>query len=115
MTYLHVQLKGGERWIYDAPHTHDIAWLATNRGHLSVAGATLERELAVFEEGREPIEVTAVDDAEFVIGSARRHPHPLIKGASSVHTSAESLRQGEQTINAIRQSGAYSSLIARKP
>ena len=95
VTYLHVQLRDGERWTYQPPSNHDIAWLAVAAGSLLVDGALLRRELAVFEEGTAPIEVVAHGDVELVIGSATKHPHPLITGSYSVHTSRETLARGE--------------------
>jgi hypothetical protein len=37
-----------------------------------------------------------------MIGSAAPHPHDLVLGYYSVHTSAEALRTGEAQIDAIR-------------
>ena len=36
-----------------------------------------------------------------VVGSARKHPHPLVLGDYSVHTSAEALWRGEAEIRRI--------------
>ena len=44
----------------------------------------------------------AEDDAEFMLGSAVPHPHDLVLGYYSVHTSAEALAKGEQRIREIR-------------
>src|SRR5262249_31795664 len=77
VTYLHVRLLDGERWTYEPPRSHDIAWLAVSEGTVLADGTPLVREMAVFEEGNGPITVTARGDAEFVIASAVKHPHPL--------------------------------------
>ena len=103
ITYLHVRLKDGESWTYAPDRQHEVAWLAVNEGTLQVAGATLERELAIFEDGNSPIEVQAVGDTELVIGSAIKHRFRLVCGPSSVHTSEEALRQGLATIGALAQ------------
>lgn len=113
ITYLHVQLADGERWTYQPAPDHDIAWLATNAGRLDAGGAVLERELAVFAEGHGAIDVTAQGAAEFVIGSAAKHPYPLINGSSSVHTSAAALAEGERTIANLQRSPAFAALSAR--
>src|SRR6185295_14732674 len=34
VTYLHVRLSDGERWTYEPPAAHDVAWLAVSRGGL---------------------------------------------------------------------------------
>ena len=60
-------------------------------------------ELAIFEPSNEAIDIYADADAEFILGSAVRHPHDLVLGRYSVHTSAAALRAGEQRINEIRQ------------
>jgi len=113
ITYLHVRLADGERWTYQPQADHNIAWLATNAGQLETGNNLLERELAIFTEGNEAINITAHGETEFVIGSAARHPYPLIRGASSVHTNAASLTEGERTIAAIRNSPAFTALASR--
>jgi len=99
VTYLHVKLHDQERWTYVPSSTHDLAWLATHRGALHVADTRLERELAVFEPGNGAIELEASGDTELVIGSARKHGHPLVTGSYSVHTSRAALAQGERGID----------------
>ena len=47
-----------------------MAWLALNCGRLHVGGEGLEREMAVFADGAQPIDVLAEGPVEFVIGSA---------------------------------------------
>jgi hypothetical protein len=37
-----------------------------------------------------------------VLGSAVKHPHPLVSGTYSVHTSAAALEQGEREIVRLR-------------
>ena len=60
-------------------------------------------QLAVFEESSGAIELQADGITSFVIGSAIKHPHPLVLGRYSVHTSAEALAQGEGEIQRISQ------------
>jgi redox-sensitive bicupin YhaK (pirin superfamily) len=98
LTYLHVRLRQGERWRYVPAPGHDVAWLAVSEGALAVGGVTLAREMAVFEDGNAPIEVVAGPAAEFVLGSAARHHHPLVLGTYSVHSSDSRLRRGLQGI-----------------
>ena len=92
MTYLHVRLADGESWTYTPAADHDMAWLATHIGRVHTAGTVLQSEVAVFEDGNTPIALEAEGDTELVIGSARRHPYPLVLGPSSVHTSRDTLR-----------------------
>ena len=113
VTYLHVKLADGERWAYQPSADHEIAWLALNRGKLRTSGVVLERELAEFEDGVRSIEVVAQGAVEFVIGSAAKHPYPLVTGHYSVHTSADALVQGEANIAALERSPAVAALRAR--
>lgn len=101
ITYLHVRLADGELWTYTPPTGHDLAWLSVASGALEVADAAISGEIAVFEDGGEPIQVTARGATDFVIGSAARHPHPLVTGYYSVHTSADALARGEAEIDRI--------------
>lgn len=94
MNYLAVHLKDGERWTY-TPAGHMVGWIAVDQGQLgelhddwSPIGTG---ELAVFEESSEPIELVAHGDTAFVLGSAVKHPHELVMGSYSVHTSRASL------------------------
>lgn len=104
MTYLQVTLKAGERWQYASPPEHTVAWLAVSTGTLhSDGGAVQPGELVVFDPGSGPIELQAsiVSDVVFVLGSAIPHPHDLVVGRHSVHTSPDALRAGEVEIAAI--------------
>jgi len=99
MNYLAVTLQDGERWRYQAPVGHQVAWLALSRGALRAGGESVSAgELVVFERSQQVIELQARGAAEFVLGSAALHPHPLVLGNYSVHTSEEALRMGEAEI-----------------
>jgi redox-sensitive bicupin YhaK (pirin superfamily) len=102
INYLHVVLADGERWRYLPPPGHTVAWVGVASGTLHTAGAALDLDLAVFEEGQQAIEVVAQGRTEFVLGSAVKHPHPLVSGTYSVHTSAAALEQGEREIVRLR-------------
>lgn len=106
VTYLHVRLHDGERWTFEPRDGHDVAWLAVSRGHLIVAGTKVGLEMVVFEEGNQAIEIIADGDAELVIASAVKHPHPLVTGMYSVHTSRKNLIAGESGIENIASSMA---------
>jgi len=105
MNYLAVRLKDGERWRYAPPAGHTVAWVALNAGRLGAgdrAGGSIDTgELAVFEESGAPIDFVAEGDTAFVLGSAAKHPHDLVMGRYSVHTSDAALRQGEDEIQRI--------------
>ncbi|WP_368562129.1 pirin family protein [Pseudoxanthomonas sp. UTMC 1351] len=106
MNYLAVQLKDGERWRYVPPSHHAVAWLAISAGSLDggdfdTSDSLHAGELIVFDESGQAIEVMARGDTTFVLGSAVKHPHELVTGYYSVHTSKEALEQGEAEIQRI--------------
>ncbi|HEY4316649.1 MAG TPA: pirin family protein [Herbaspirillum sp.] len=103
MNLLHVRLADGQAWRYQPPVGHAVAWTHVRRGRLLVAGQTLENELAVFGESEQALEFVALGDAEFILGSAIKHPHALALGNYSVHTSPQALARGEAEIRRIGQ------------
>ena len=72
------------------------------QGRLEVAGQRLEREAAVFADGASEIAFCAQGDCAFLLGSAVRHPYPLVLGSHSVHTAREALQRGTQRIAQLR-------------
>jgi redox-sensitive bicupin YhaK (pirin superfamily) len=103
MTYLHVNLKHGERWTYRPPKGHNVAWVAVHDGVLRTPSPIPSGEIVIFEPSEQPIDFVADGDSGFVLGSAARHPHELALGNYSVHTSAEALIRGETEIRRIGQ------------
>ena len=95
------RLKDGDAWTYQPPGPHNIAWAFATSGVLEVSGEALKRELAVFEEGNAPLQFTARGDCDFLLGSAVKHPHELVLGPYSVHTSREALAAGMKRITEI--------------
>jgi redox-sensitive bicupin YhaK (pirin superfamily) len=103
INYLAVRLKAGEIWRYQPPAGHTVLWAGMGKGVVEASNSVLEHgEIVVFEPNQEAVEFEARTDAEFMIGSAVRHPHPLVLGRYSVHTSAEALEIGEARIGTIR-------------
>ena len=102
ITYLGVRLKAGERFRFEPTAQHSVAWAATARGVLRTPERAGPGEAIAFEPGGGPIEIEAVEDAEFVLGSAAPHPHALSLGYYSVHTSPAALRKGEARIREIQ-------------
>ena len=101
MTYLAVSLKAGERWSYQPAAGHTVAWAAVLDGALRASRRISGGELAVFEPSEQSLDFVAQDDTRFVLGSAAPHPHDLVLGNYSVHTSPDALRQGELEIRRI--------------
>lgn len=103
INYFHVRLKDGERWRYQPPTEHNVAWLAVDQGKLWSHEAIDAEQIAVFEESSGAIEVRAEGDTSFVFGSAIKHPYPLVLGRYSVHTNSDALNRGEAEIRRIGQ------------
>jgi redox-sensitive bicupin YhaK (pirin superfamily) len=101
INYLLVQLSAGERWRYTPPAGHNVAWACVQRGALHIECERISDELVVFGESEDVLDFTADEDSEFVLGSAAAHPHDLVLGYYSVHTSSEALRAGEARIREI--------------
>jgi hypothetical protein len=82
-----------------------VGWVALSAGRLEAGddtgGPIAAGELAVFEESGAAIDFVAHGDTSFVLGSAVKHPHELVMGYYSVHTSKAALEQGEAEIRRI--------------
>jgi redox-sensitive bicupin YhaK (pirin superfamily) len=101
INYLDVQLAQGERWIYQPPLGHEVAWLAVAAGALRTPEPVSAGELAVFEESSDALTIQADSASRFVLGSAVKHPHSLVLGRYSVHTTRAALFAGETEIRRI--------------
>jgi redox-sensitive bicupin YhaK (pirin superfamily) len=101
MNYLVVSLKAGERWSYQPPEGHEVAWVAVHEGVLRTPTPIPSGEIAIFEPSEASIDFLAEGDTVFVLGSAPPHRHGLALGSYSVHTSPKALRQGEEEIRRI--------------
>ena len=98
INYLDVALKKNERWRYDPPDDHTVAWIAVHGGKLATPEIVEKGELAVFKGSNDALEFEALDDTGFILGSAVEHPHDLVLGTYSVHTSKHALDKGEARI-----------------
>jgi redox-sensitive bicupin YhaK (pirin superfamily) len=98
INYLDVALKKGEKWRYEPPENHTVAWVAVHRGKLAAPEIVDTGELVVFEESNRALEFEALEGTGFVLGTAVKHPHELVLGTYSVHTSRDALARGEAKI-----------------
>ena len=101
INYLDVQLAAGERWTYEPPADHDVAWLAVSEGSIRTPEPVSTGEFVAFEESNGALSIQAEGASRFVLGSAARHPHDLVLGTYSVHTSHAALLAGESHIQLI--------------
>jgi redox-sensitive bicupin YhaK (pirin superfamily) len=102
ITYLAVRLKAGKTWRYQPAAGHDVAWIALASGSLTVPEPIAAGELVAFDKSNQAIDVRAETDSEFVLGSAASHPHDLVLGYYSVHTSPDALETAERHIAEIQ-------------
>jgi redox-sensitive bicupin YhaK (pirin superfamily) len=101
INFLDVLLEAGDIWTYRPPSGHMVAWLAVSAGKLQSSETLVAGELAVFEDANHAITIRAEQASRFVLGSAVKHPHDLVLGYYSVHTSRASLAAGEAEIRRI--------------
>lgn len=111
INYLDVQLAAGERWIYQPPSDHEVTWLAVSQGALCTPEPVAAGELAVFEESNSALVIHADSPSRFVLGSAAKHPHDLVLGHYSVHTTPAALAAGESEIQRIGNQLASAGLL----
>jgi redox-sensitive bicupin YhaK (pirin superfamily) len=111
INYLDVRLAAGERWIYQPPSDHEVAWLAVSQGTLRTPEHVTAGELAVFEESSSDLVIQADGASRFVLGSAAKHPHDLVLGHYSVHTTPAALVEGETEIQRIGNQLASAGLL----
>lgn len=99
INYLVVRLKDQEHWQFKPDIGNTVCWVAVQAGMLHTDDNTLTSgELVVFEESDAAIDFHAEGDTTFVLGSAIKHPHDLVLGYYSVHTSPDALYKGEAEI-----------------
>lgn len=98
VNYLHVRLRDGERWLYQPPTGHTVAWVFPFAGGLLAPEPIEAGELVEFEESNSPLRFVAVGDTEFLLGSAAPHDHELVLGYYSVHTSVAALTQARKEL-----------------
>jgi redox-sensitive bicupin YhaK (pirin superfamily) len=101
INYLDVQLAAGEQWTYQPPPDHEVAWLAVSDGIVRAPEPIFAGEFVAFEESNDPIAIRADSASRFVLGSAAKHPHDLVLGNYSVHTTHAALAAGETEIQRI--------------
>jgi len=111
INYLDVQLAAGDQWIYQAPSDHEVAWLAVSQGTLRTPEPVASGELVVFEESNSALVIQADGPSRFVLGSAAKHPHDLVLGRYSVHTTQAALLAGESEIQRIGNQFASAGLL----
>ncbi len=98
INFLDVKLRAGERWRFQPPAGHGLAWIAVMDGGLRTPDPVDQGELAVFDRSDASIEFEALAETRFVLGTAAPYPHELHLGRYSVHTSPAALAEGEREI-----------------
>ena len=101
LTYLHVALNDGEIWTYAPPSGHGRVWLAVDTGVVQIGEDSVSGEIAVFKSGVNPISMRAIRSVNLMIGSVAQHPHNLVLGHYSVHTTLAALVAREAGIHEV--------------
>src|SRR5262249_24902077 len=103
INYLLVTLAPGEAWVYETPVGHEVGWLSLSHGSLFGDGQFNAGAMIAFDRSDAAIPLQAgPDGAIFVLVSAVPHPHDLVLGYYSVHTSEDALKAGEARIAEVR-------------
>lgn len=102
VTYLQVSLEADQRVTF-AARAQDAAFVAVLRGEVEVLGAGAPEflegpELGVLGPSEGPVVVVARAATQLIYGAAPPHPHELVLGRYSVHTSGSALSRGEGEI-----------------
>ena len=104
---LWVELAAEENWDYTPPEGHQIAWCFAQRGVVEIGGEQFDRELAIFAESSGKLHFRAKAGCAFLLGTAAKHPHDLVLGSHSVHTSERALNSGVRRIAEIGERLRY--------
>lgn len=90
-----VHLKAHQRWRYELPLNHKLAWMGLISGHLQTsAGDVQPQDVNTFNRTDEKIEFHALTDSILVLGSSMEFGYDLMFQQNSVHTSTEGLLLG---------------------
>jgi redox-sensitive bicupin YhaK (pirin superfamily) len=99
ITYLLVTLGANEAWTYEPPLGHSAAFIAVSSGTVDVGSMLRAGDMGVFDHhGPIHFQAEAGGPTTFVLGSAIPHPHDLVLGYYSVHSTEEALIRGEARI-----------------
>lgn len=99
ITYLLVTLSANEEWTYEPPVGHSAAFVAVSSGTVDVGSTLRAGDMGVFDhDGAMHFQADADGPTTFVLGSAIPHPHDLVLGYYSVHSSNDALIRGEARI-----------------
>lgn len=103
MNYFVVMLEAGAQWRFSPPAQHDVAWAFGFDGHALIQNEAAGRALLTLSEAGDIALSAPEGPARVLLGTARKHAHPLVLGSSSVHTSRQALAQGIERIQSIGQ------------
>lgn len=101
VNFFDVALSAGQSWSYLPPEEHDVVWAFVYQGRAQANGHDTQQELLIFDREPGAIVVQAETAVGLMVGTAPRHPYPLVVGRNSVHTSAQALRTSEGRIAAL--------------
>ncbi|TCQ06532.1 pirin family protein [Sphingomonas sp. PP-CC-3A-396] len=99
INYLLVTLQANEEWTYQPPVGHSAAFVAVASGTVDVGSTLHAGDMGIFDQrGAMHFQADEAGPSTFVVGSAIPHPHDLVLGYYSVHSSEDALIRGEARI-----------------
>ncbi|MFG6449560.1 pirin family protein [Roseateles sp. BYS180W] len=104
MHYLVLTLEAHATWHWAVPAQHEVCWAFPFEGCLLVNEQAEALQLLTFGAGAGLTCRAGPQGARVLLGSARKHMHPLVLGPSSVHTNEASLLAGRRRIQDIGRS-----------
>jgi len=98
VSYLDVNLKAGESWHFQ--HTRQTrGFLYPRSGQLQIGEDILNTEnLGLLEESKDPLEVIAITDTQFVLASSAPWPHKVVHQFGQMHTNLLALEVASNEI-----------------
>ena len=104
INYLLVTLEAGKSWTYQPPQGHRTAWVAVGSGQLKGDRTARPGDILIFEQRDGSIELESIghQPAVCVVGTAVPHPHELVMGTYSIHTSERALIVAENNLELLR-------------
>ncbi|WP_096086235.1 pirin family protein [Agaribacterium haliotis] len=103
VSYLHIRLKAGDHFNWQPPRKQNRGFIYVLSGELELQGTTIKsEELAQLQawptQAAPQLHMRAVGDSELVLALAEPWPYQMLRHYGQVHTSAEALKRGSQTI-----------------
>ena len=103
-SYLDVNLKKGQHWRYQPNEKQSRGFVYPREGEIKIGAEIVGRQqLALLEENEHPLEITALEDCQFVVAMTEPWAHPIVQHFGQIHTSTSALKIGSAHIQKTKQ------------